>query len=180
MQAYLIPLVIINLVGGALIIFSYYHGLKKYPTERGAVWGGVPAKLKPWYTVSMLLAAAGYLVFLGFIFLRLDWVGLTVGVVIMLYFFTLLVLIRSAVWMPLTFAMLHRPSRRLWWLIRLTLARVALGSLGLLAALLCIRGYEGLAVYWLAVAGMVFFCIQTVLLDALVWTYYFKRKAVLE
>lgn len=166
---------IVNLLGGGLIIFSYLHGLKKYPTERSAVWGGVPDKLKPWYTVSMLLAAAGYLIFLYFIFLILDWASLSVIAVVLLYVFTLMMLFPSALWMPLTFGMLHQPSRWRWRLIRLTLGDVGLGSLGLLGTLIWITGYGGLAIYWLAIVGLVFFCVQTALLDALVWTHFFKR-----
>ena len=48
------------------------------------------------------------------------------------------ILLPSALWMPLTFAMLERPSGALWWAIRLVLALVGLASLGLLAALLAL------------------------------------------
>jgi len=171
-----IILLVINLLGGGLIIFSYLHGLKKYPAERGAVWGGVPNRLKPWYTVSMLLAAVGYLICLYFIFLGLDWANLSLGAVVLLYICTLMTLFPSALWMPLTFGMLHQPSLWRWRLTRLTLAIVGFGSLGLLGTLVWISGYEGLAIYWLAIVGMALFCVQTALLDALVWTYYFKRS----
>jgi hypothetical protein len=77
-------------------------------------------------------------------------------------------------WMPLTFAMLKKPGKSLWWAIRITLFVVGLASLGLLLSLLGLEPVESAPLRWLAVTGSVFFCIQTMLLDALVWPKYFK------
>jgi hypothetical protein len=75
--------------------------------------------------------------------------------------------------MPLTFAMLQSPSDGLWWAIRLTLAAVGIGSLGLLAGLVAVRPYSPSVAHKLAVAGSLAFCFQTAILDALVWPAYF-------
>jgi hypothetical protein len=75
--------------------------------------------------------------------------------------------------MPLTFAMLEEPSLPLWYAIRLTLAIVGLASVGILAALLTVRPREPGIAHRAAVIGSVAFCIQTALLDALVWPAFF-------
>ena len=89
------------------------------------------------------------------------------------YLIYALILVPSALWMPLTLRMLEQPSAGLWLGICLVLAAVALGSLGLLGALLSLRPRQPRWAYWLAVAGSVTFSIQTVLLDAVVWTAFF-------
>jgi ABC-type amino acid transport system permease subunit len=85
-----------------------------------------------------------------------------------------LILIPSALWMPLTFAMLEAPSEGLWWTIRLTLAAVGIGALGLLAGLVAVRPSGPSLAHKLGVAGSVAFFSQTAVLDALVWPAYFS------
>ena len=174
-----IVLGLINVAGGALVIGSYVQGALAHPRVRGDAWGGVPARIKPLYTVSMLLAAAGYFAFTYFVLFRLNPDDVKVGGVFgfgLFYALYALILLPSAIWMPLTFAMLERPRHWLWWAIRITLLVVGLASLCLLAALLLLTPSESSAVYWLAIAGVVAFCVQTALLDALVWPVYFPVK----
>ncbi len=61
----------------------------------------------------------------------------------------------------------------LWTAILVALSVVALASLGILYGLLQIEDHQPVWWYRLAVAGCVLFCWQTVVLDAIVWTYYF-------
>jgi hypothetical protein len=84
-----------------------------------------------------------------------------------------LILIPSALWMPLTFAMLEAPSDGLWWAIRLTLAAVGVGSLGLLAGLVAVRPSSPSLAHKLAVVGSLAFALQTAVLDAAVWPAFF-------
>jgi hypothetical protein len=158
------------------VLGSYVHGIATNPATRGGVWGGVPETLQPLYTVSMLAAAAGYFAFSYFVFFRLEPAGTRIGgrfgfgALNLLY---LLILAPSALWMPLTFAMLEAPSDTLWLAIRVTLFAVGIGSLGLLAALLAVRTPSSSPARWIAVAGSIAFCFQTAVLDALVWPAYF-------
>jgi hypothetical protein len=84
-----------------------------------------------------------------------------------------MILLPSALWLPLTTAMVQQPSNLLWLGIRGVLALVGLGSVGLLLALLLLRPRQPAAAYWLAVAGNVAFCFQTAVLDLFVWTTLF-------
>jgi hypothetical protein len=176
MHSQQIVLAAINVVGGILVIGSYVQGIRTHPGTRDDAWGHVPIGLMPLYKVSMLLAAAGYFLFTYFVLFRLqpEDVGLANAfgywLFILLY---ALILFPSALWMPLTFRMLEHPSRGLWWAVRVTLAVVGLASLGLLGTVLVLEHNEPTALYWLAIAGCVFFCIQTALLDAVVWPAYF-------
>lgn len=169
-------LALLNVIGGAAVLGSYAHGLASHPLTRNEVWGGVPELLKPLYTVCMLCAAAGYFPFTYYILFRVDPDGVRIaqrfgyGAFHVLY---ACVLVFSALWMPLTFAMLEQPSLPLWYAIRLTLAVVGLASLGILASLLTLEPRDAGIAHSAAVVGCIAFCIQTALLDALVWPAFF-------
>jgi hypothetical protein len=169
-------LIAINVIGGIAVLGSYVWGIATRPETSGQVWGGVPESLKPMYTLSMLLAAVGYFPFTSYVLFRLDPERVRVAgrfgfdLFLLLY---ALVLAPSALWMPLTFAMLDAPSKLLWLVIRVVLFAVALGSGGILAALLLARPRPTGVHFTLAVAGSIAFCIQTVLLDAFVWPAFF-------
>jgi hypothetical protein len=167
----------LNLVGGVAVLGSYAWGLAAHPATRGALWGGVPESLRPLYTASMLLAAVGYFAFSFFVFFRLDPQRDRVGPFGFNIFLALyaLFLLPSALWLPLTFAMLESPSPALWAAIRTVLALVAVGSLGLVAALALARPVEAPIARAIAIAGALAFSFQTALLDALVWPAYFPR-----
>jgi hypothetical protein len=166
------------MLGGALVPVSYVHGLVTHPEARSELWGGVPEAFQLLYTVSMLLAAWGFFLFTGFILFRVDpekdpGDGLPgFGIFPLLYS---LILIPSALWLPLTFAYMEHPSTWLWWVIRADLFLVGLGALGLFPALFAFRSAKRGAFFFFAMAGLAFFSWQTAVLDALVWPYYFPQ-----
>jgi hypothetical protein len=166
---------LINLVGGIAVLGSYAYCLSAYSAQAGDFWGGVPEGLRPLYTVNMGLAAVGYFAFTYFLMYRLNPVKVG-GVRLDFATFNALyalILIPSALWMPLTFAMLEAPSDALWWIIRSTLAAVGIGAVGLLAGLVSGRPAAPSVAHKLAVAGSLAFCSQTAILDAVVWPAYF-------
>jgi len=178
MHAQQIALGLINVVGGILVLGSYAHGIITHPANRDAIWGGVPETIKPLYTANMLFAAAGYLAFTYFVMFSLNRDNAQLAnlsgfkVFYIIYAF---ILFPSALWMPLTYAALGHPANSLYcWAVRVILAIVGLASLALLGGLLSLHSSESSPVYWLAVAGSVFFCIQTAVLDAVVWSVYFR------
>ena len=170
-------LVVINVMGGILVLGSYVQGLMAHPDNRNALWGGVPGSVQPLYTVGMISAALGYFAFTYFILFKIDADEVRVADQFgfwIFYVIYLLILLPSALWMPLTYAATENHSTGLYWAIRIVLAVVGLGSLALLAALLSLRTGGSLYAYWLAVAGSAAFCLQTAVLDALVWPAFFK------
>lgn len=166
----------INIVGGAAVLGSYVHGLATHPDTRNALWGAIPEELKAVYSVTMWLAAGGYFLFSYYFFLRTDpdavrfGKGFGFGLVNTLY---AVIMVTSALWMPLTFAYLQSPGLGLWLAVRVDLLGVALGSIGLLVALFTMTPRaEGVAGV-LALLGLLLFCLQTAFLDPLVWPQFF-------
>jgi hypothetical protein len=169
-------LVSIVLLGGVAVLVSYAYSLGLAPATQAALWGGLPARLLPAYVTSMALAMAGYFAFTYFLLFPADPDRVRIagrfgyGLFHGLY---LIILIPSALWLPLTSAMVQQPSSFLWLGIRLVLALVGVGSVGLLLALVALRPRQPTRAYWLAVAGSVAFCFQTAVLDLFVWTSLF-------
>jgi len=163
--------------GGTLVIASYVHGFLTHPDSRGNTWGGVPAVLKPLYVTSMMFAALGFFAFTYFILFSLNpdevLIADRFGFAVFFGIFTI-ILVPSAIWMPLTFAMLARPNKSLWLVVRITLALVGLASIALLVAILMLNTREPGIAYWAAVGGAAAFCLQTAVLDMLVWPAFFK------
>lgn len=165
-------LVGIILVGGFAVLGSYVYGALTIPGAGDILWGGVPAGVRSIYTVNMFLAAAGYFAYTYFILFRLDPDDTRIarrfgyGVFIFLY---AAILIPSALWLPLTFQAAAQSSPAFAWAARLDLVVVAVGSLGLLFALLYVQPRQPLWAHRMAIPGSLFFCLQTVILDAMIW-----------
>jgi hypothetical protein len=165
----------INVVGGAAVLGSYVHGLATHPETRNALWGTIPPELQAVYNVTMWLAAAGYFFFSYHFFVRADAEEVRIGrfgfgLINGLY---ALIMVTSALWMPLTFAYLDNPSPMMWLAVRVDLLLVGVGSIGLLIALFTIKPRaQGLAGV-LAMLGLLLFALQTAFLDPLVWPQFF-------
>lgn len=175
-----IILLIINVLGGIAVIGSYIIVLRKAgPNASDALWGGVPPAIRPVYSISMLIAALGYIAFLYLTVFKLVPAevkiagGLGYG---LFYAVFLLILIPSAIWMPLTNAYVGNPGTAMWVGVRVVLAIVGLASIALLWALLALKTQSSGIAYWLAVAGSGYFAFHTAVLDALVWSALFRRK----
>jgi hypothetical protein len=169
-------LALLNVVGGIAVLGSYVLAFAYAPAVREGLWGGVPAWMRPLYTANMLCAAAGYFPFTARFVLgpppealaasfRAPYRALHVAYA--------LVLGPSALWLPLTAAMIAAPSTLLWIAIRIDLALVALGA----SSLLVLAARDALATRargaWLALLGVIPFALQTVVLDALVWPAFY-------
>lgn len=165
----------VNGVGGLAVLGSYAYGLLTQVELRGELWGGVPEGLRGLYTVSMLSATVGYFLFTTY-FLKLErsrpiflnrfgfeWI-------VALY---AAMLLPAALWMPMTFSWLQSPSEPLWWAIRSVLLVTGAASVALLVTLARLPGRWD----WqrtLAAVGATAFSFQTAVLDATVWTHFFR------
>ena len=157
----------LNIIGGTAVLGSYAWGISLFPELRAAFWGGVPESMQGLYTVNMFLAATGYIAAFAFFMFKLK--AQDFGRLMPPY---TLILIPSALWLPLTVAVLQHPEQWLWWLVRLDLFAVGIGGLLLLPNILKTAAPSGLKA--LVMFALLFFCLQTAVLDALIWPYYFE------
>lgn len=161
----------INLALGPLVLVSYVASARLWPAHVGALWGGVPEGWRLPYTLNMFFAAAGYLAFTWHLFRHAEaeharfFGRFGLGIINVAY---LLILIPSSIWMPLT-AYAIATGRDLLGAIRVVLWLVALGSLTVAMALASQRPEEPRGSLLRARLGALPFCLQTVILDAVVW-----------
>ena len=177
MQADQRTIVLINVVGGCVVLGSYLWGFIAQTAAMGALWGGVPEAARGIYTVNMFLAAGGYFLFTPYLVFRWMTVPTLRGPentrwLSCLY---LAILVPSAMWLPLTALMLENPGALLWLVIRVTLVLVGAGAVGLLWTLARTRTEDRRPGFKFAVVGLLPFILQTAILDAIVWPIYFVR-----
>jgi hypothetical protein len=172
-----IVLLVINIIGGAAVIGSYIFGLNAQAGGASVLWGGVPESIRPIYSISMILAALGYFAFMYYIFSRLTPAEVTIAGTFdfsLFYVIFLVILIPSALWMPLTNMYVANPSTGIWFWVRTVLVLVGLASIALLWALLSLQTKIPGVAYWLAIAGSGYFAFHTAILDAIIWAALFK------
>jgi hypothetical protein len=170
-------MLVINLVGGVAVLGSYALGTASHPEAGQLLWGGVPSAIRTIYTAGMFLAAIGYCAFDYFILFRLDPDQVRVTDRIGFGVFNIIytgILLPSALWMPLTILTIEQSSVALLWATRLVLVLVAIASLGLFIALAKVQPRQPVWAHRVALIGSLFFCFQTVLLDAIVWGSLFQ------
>jgi hypothetical protein len=156
-----IVFLVINIIGGILVIGSYIYGIKTHGNA-DAFWGSVPKNIHKYYAISMAVAAISYFAFSSYVLLRIE------SGYLYHFLFTVL-LAASAFWMPLTYVMIENPATATWIGIRVILVIVALASLGIFIALLFISPRPTGWHYWSAVVGALLFTLHTGVLDAILW-----------
>ncbi|UCD08332.1 MAG: hypothetical protein JSU79_08220 [Dehalococcoidales bacterium] len=173
MVAQHIILLVINVLGGIAVIGSYILGLNAQSDGVNVLWGGVPVGIRPVYTVSMIISAIGYFAFLYFIFFKLTPDEVLIANRFgfwMFYVIFLLILIPSALWMPLTNVYVGNPIMGMKFIVRTVLVIVGLASIALVWALLTLQTRTPAVPYWLAVGGSAYFAFHTMILDGIIWS----------
>jgi hypothetical protein len=169
-------LLLLNIIGGIAVIGSYVLGLRG-ASSADVLWGGVPESIRPIYMVSMVLSAIGYLACLNLLLLRVDPKEVTLGSRFgysAFYTVFCLILIPSALWMPLTKLYVDAPGTGTWTGIRIVLFLVGLASVALAGALFTLRPKNRSKAYWAAVVGSCYFAFHTFVLDAILWAELFR------
>ncbi len=172
-----VTLLLINVIGGILVIGSYVYGLNTQSGGASVLWGGVPANIQPIYAVSMILSAIGYFAFIYYLLFKLNPAEVVIYKKFnysLFYWIFMAMLLPSAFWMPLTNLYVANPVLVYWILIRVVLFIVGFASLALIWALINTSPYtEGIA-RRAAIAGSIYFTFHTLILDAVIWAQLFK------
>ncbi len=168
-------LLLLILIGGSGVLGSYVLAFAYQPAIRSGLWGGIPESLQAFYTVNMLLAAVGFFPTTYLLGVKTPLgrfavqTGLSFDAMIGAY---ATILLPSALWLPLTAFYIQNPSTALWYAIRLDLLIVGAGATGL-GYMVVRRATHGPLLAWGAVVTFFFFWLQTLVLDALVWPWFY-------
>ena len=166
----------VNLIGGITVISSYIFSIALSPDHREAFWGGIDGNLRRFFTVSMIPAAVGYLIFAYFMISKSDVLGFNQSNLISGYMPIILsavFLIASTVWMP-TLSLYLDSNQPIWW-------NISISSLWVTAiALIALTVFNG-AKYatdpttqgLLTTIGLIYITFHCAVLDAIIWVHKF-------
>lgn len=170
---------LVNIFGGMAVLGGYAWCLVTYPENRDALWGGVNGTLRSIFTLSMFLAAAGYITFcyvtifqVGEQTLDIDTVFGTNRIVILAIVF----LASAATWMPSLIAFIRNGEGHWWAVCTLSLWVTAI-SLLLMTGVTAISPVDGIAKTSLnaSVAGLAYTTFHCLFLDAIVWVALYNK-----
>ncbi|MEZ4291399.1 MAG: hypothetical protein R3E53_13025 [Myxococcota bacterium] len=168
-------LLLLIVLGGSAVLGSYVLAFVVEPAIRAGLWGGIPeGGMRSFYTTNMFLAAASFFPttwLLGFATQPEDMrarTGLPFETMLGAY---AAILMPSALWLPLTALYIREPSALLWLGIRIDLFAVGLGAT--LLGWMAFRRARRPRIERVAAATFFFFWLQTMVLDALVWPWYY-------
>ena len=171
-RAFRVCLWLLNVVGGVAVLGSYAHGIASHADPGIALWGHLPASMRPMYQLSMLAAAAGYFAFGSFLCFRVPPESTRIagrfgyGAWLVPH---ALILVPSTLWMPLTFWYVDAPDNARWIAVRMVLMLVATGSVLLVMGIATMQPKTPRGGWLAALVGAAMFAFHTLVLDALVW-----------
>jgi len=153
---------------GALLLYSYYHFLKKTTADK--LWGRIKGKFRLFYYLSMLISAVGFLLLLYYLYKNNN---LTMGQIDTLYLWILLFIIISMFWMPFSIEYIVKKSIYVQYSVYFVLFLVALSALMILHTLLNIKDKQFIQERLLAIIGVSYLFFHTFVMDLILWTQSF-------
>ena len=173
-----ISLIIINLIFGSMVLYSYYYGLNKEPELSLKLWGGVPLILQPIIVASMFISAIGYFIFTYnfLINVNVDFFFLNKFNYWNLHIIYLFVLIPSMFWMNFTFKYMKSGNIFDWYVVVTILFCVGIASIILFLFTIDTLMENNTSVYLLSVIGASLFVFHTLFLDGFIWTIFFNKQ----
>jgi len=171
-------LILINIIFGTFLLYTYYRGISNNPGIGLKLWGGVPQIITPYIIYSMFISAAGYFFFTYYLLFNIDNNSIKIlntfnySIFIIIYLF---ILIPSCFWIDLTITYLNNPSSLLWIIICSILYTVGIFSIFLLIIFYSIKPDNPSYLYYISLIGCIFFAFHTMILDGLLWTILFHK-----
>jgi hypothetical protein len=168
---------LVNVLGAILVLGGYVVTLMLFPEHRAALWGGVKGTTQSFFRFSMLLAAAGYLVFIFVVLLKSNPNSTNTEEFRLLTVICLIFLLASAIWMPVTVAYIWKQHVFLWILSvsSLWITVAALISLVVLFSISDI-GIESSKLKLISIIGLIYITFHCLVLDAIIWVFKFPVR----
>ncbi len=154
---------------GILLLYSYYYFLNLKKSNLHDLWG----KIKPetnfynFYLISMIIAALGFILMMNYLLVGNLF---TQNDIKHIFISTLIILIASIFWMPLSLEYIKHPSIWLKIIIIIILLMVACGGYYIILRLYWIKDTKHNIARILSILGMIYFFFHTFILDCIIWS----------
>lgn len=124
-----ISLLAVNIILGAILVYSYYHYITKGGVPINTLWGKV-GKVKNLYLLSMILSFLGYAALLIFVVLKTPNTKINGAMISNLMVIQVIIITISMIWLPMTLLYLKERSNKqlTMFAVLVTLFIVALAS----------------------------------------------------
>lgn len=176
-MSYTTIFLIVNVVGGVLVLGGYVAGFTLFSEAKETMWGGINSSQRPIFQISMVLAAVGYLVFCYTAMFKFgdNWSNLSDIDALIIIILCASFLGTAALWLPLGLWYQETGVKIVYGLMVLALWVTAL-SLLTVTVILAFRTMEisntMRIVSCLGVGYITFHCL---IFDAIIWVAKFPR-----
>lgn len=164
--------IIIIIILGIILIYSYYHFAKENFKIINQLWGNIlkNKNLLTTYYLSMFLSFIGFLFLFFYLLINNNFTNNDINKIFISIIF---IVIFSMFWMPLSIHYLKNKNELIKYLILFVLFIIALASLMLLITLFKTKDTKNILIHNLAIIGMSYFFIHTFFFDFIFWSYNF-------
>ena len=152
-------LIIISILG--LLLLASYKFL--YSVK---LWGKIDGNFRYWYSISMLFAALGFIFMMIYMLVSKSFTNSDVS---QLFITSLVIIIVSMLWMPVSLQYYKHPSFWSKSIIMLILLVVALAGLYAIIKIYLVKELNHNTLKIMAILGMKYFFFHTFVLDFITW-----------
>lgn len=154
---------------GILLLYSYYYFLNLKKSNLNDLWGKIEQKgaFYNFYLISMIIAALGFMLMMYYLLICNSFTKKDIKHI---FIASLIILIASMCWMPLSLEYLRHPSIWLKILIICILLLVAGGSYYTMLRLYWTKDTKDNITRILAILGIKYLFLHTFILDLIIWS----------
>ena len=162
--------ILVNLIGGILVLGGYFLGITSDPSMKTKLWGNLPESWQVFYFISIIMSSIGYLAFFYNIVFKQNVGGVLTNRLILL---CVIFLFSASLWMPLTIKVIESNNGFFWILTQVSLWVTAFAAIVITALLIKSPHRPKNRSYQLTMWGMSYLSFHCLVLDAILWTNYF-------
>jgi len=170
--------VIINALGGFLVLGGYVVGIGMFPEHREELWGGITGIYRNLLIGFMIISALGYLTFFYFGVIQSSSTifsgQLFPGTITLIL--TSIFLISAALWIPTTITFL-KTNNELWWIFTIACLWItAISLIGLVGTVLLTEFEPGSTLSKTSIIfGLSLITFHCLIFDAIFWVNKFPK-----
>jgi hypothetical protein len=170
---------LVNIIGGILVLGGYIFALMSHPTTRNELWGGVPENLRLWITAFMFVSAFGYcyamyyLIFDEGLELSFFWGKFDYRIIMILL---IVFLLSAASWIHTAFTYIDTGSKNSWNFVQLELWLTGISVFLIMLGLATATGVKSTIFHFYSVIGLIAISFHCLVLDAFLWINKFPIK----
>jgi len=153
------------------LLYSYYYFSKSSPNFQ-KLWGRIPESKKNIYYGSVFITLVAFIIFLYYLGVSNSFIEDT-NQIIKLFGILVIFLLLSISWTPMSLYYLANKSPSLKYQIILLMFLIPFSLIYPIYVLYNLRDDKHKLLKNISLAGIIYYCLHTFILDSILWCYYF-------